>query len=843
MDRKRQVTGIGDRAVLSDIKKYRLPHPERPDMFSFHFSIRSKLILSFAVLSIFIISVFTVFSYLRTITTLEQEMLKRGIDTIKTFNQMAAVYIFEKDFITIYDNARELLENEDILRIDVFDDKLNLWISTDQTAAAIEPKDPFYRRLINTSDIGHRTILKNGHRVIEFASPIIALDKAAYLVTMEISLLTIEHQLSEKFHSLIALSGAMIVVSILLGSFISRILTHPIRQLARGAREIARGRLDYRTNIASADEIGKLARVFNTMTEHLQAEQHERRKTESALLRHRDQLEELVRDRTANLASANEKLTVKITEHNRTENALRESEERYRRLSEVTLEGIVFHEDGVFLDANTTFEKISGYSREELIGRDMVDLLVSPGWREFVRGKIAAKYVRPYEIEGIRKDGTTFPVEIQGRRINFSNEMLGVASVRDITEKKRLLSRLQQAQKMEAIGMLAGGVAHDLNNILGGIVGYPDLLLYQLPEGSPLKKPIETIRETGLRAADIVQNLLTLARRGVVVRESVNFHEIIRSYLASPEHAKLIADHPDLHIETRLDGNQSTISGSPVHLFKTLMNLLSNAAESTEKKGEILVRTENRHIDSSENGYENITAGEYIVLTVADNGAGIPPKDLERIFEPFYTKKVMGKSGTGLGLAVVWGTVKDHGGYIDVKSDEGKGTTFTLYFPVTREAPIPSDVRLPLSSFRGKGESVLVVDDIVEQQKIAVSILTTLGYKVEAVSSGHEAIGRLKLRTMDLVLIDMMMEPGMDGLETYRKILEIRPGQKALVSSGFSETHRVGKIMKLGAAGYVKKPYTLDIIGRAVRSVLDGTPEKQVQIPMESARVPSGTEN
>ena len=800
-------------------------------------SIRLKLILSFALLAFSIITVFTLFSYVRTIDALQNETLKRGVDAIKTFNQMAATYIFEGDFITIYDNARELLQHNDILRIRVIDDKMNLWISTDHGSTAPIPADPFYRQIIKKPRIGHRGLQRHGHRIIEFVSPVIALGKVAYLVTMEISLSTIESQLNEKMRSLIALSGGMIVLSIFLGGYISKKLTDPIQTLVRGTREISQGNLGYRTDVASGDEIGKLSRAFNAMADHLQKELHERKRAELALRRHRDRLEEIVRERTAKLASTNDKLTQEIDGHKRTEEALRKSEERYKRLSEVTLEGIVFHKNGVFIDANTAFEKLSGYRREELVGRNIVDFLVAPESRGVIRDKIASRYEQPYEIAALRKDGTVFPVEIEARRTQYADAMLGVASVRDLTEKKRLLTRLQRAQKMEVIGTLAGGVAHDLNNILSGIVGYPDLLLYQLPQDSPLRKPIETIRETGMRAADIVQDLLTLARRGVAVRETVDFHDIILAYLKSPEHEKLVTDHPGVRIETRLSANLSHICGSPVHLSKTLMNLLSNAAEATKGEGKIFISTENRRIEGSEIGYEHITAGDYIVLAVADTGAGISQQDVERIFEPFYTRKVMGKSGTGLGLAVVWGTVKDHGGYIDVKSTEGEGATFTLYFPVTREAIAIHQPCLPVSVFRGSGESVLIVDDIPEQRKIAVSILTALGYEADAVQSGEDALEHLKSSAVDLMLIDMVMESGMDGLDTYRKAIEIRPGQKAVIVSGFSETERVKEALKLGAAGYVKKPYTLEAIGHAVRSELDRGSGKPARITVESGRV------
>ncbi len=234
-----------------------------------------------------------------------------------------------------------------------------------------------------------------------------------------------------------------------------------------------------------------------------------------------------------------------------------------------------------------------------------------------------------------------------------------------------------------------------------------------------------------------------------------------------------------------------------------------------------MVRTENRHLDRPLSGYDDLQEGDYVVLTVSDTGKGIPARDIDKIFEPFYSKKVMGRSGTGLGLAIVWGTVKDHGGCIDVKSEEGTGTTFTLYFPVTREErPAPAKAAA-FAADTGKGESVLVVDDVREQRELAISMLTKLGYRVEAVSSGEEAITYLTGKSAELVVLDMIMDPGIDGLETYRRIREINPLQKAIIVSGFSETERVRQAQELGAGVFVRKPYVLEKIGSAVRNALD----------------------
>ncbi len=403
-----------------------------------------------------------------------------------------------------------------------------------------------------------------------------------------------------------------------------------------------------------------------------------------------------------------------------------------------------------------------------------------------------------------------------------------ISITRDITEQKkmaaerqRLQERLGRSEKMEAIGTLAGGVAHDLNNVLGVLVGYSELMLEKIPEGSPLKKYAGNILNSSQRGAAIIQDLLTLARRGVAIAEVVNLNQSIENFLRTPEFENMTSCHPQVTFKLDLTKDILNIKGSPVHLGKTIMNLIANAAEAISGAGQVLIHTENRYLDQPVRGYDDMQEGDYVILTVSDNGQGISAQDIGKIFEPFYTKKVMGKSGTGLGLAVVWGTVKDHNGYIDVWSEEGKGTTFTIYFPATREAPEKIATATPPDYYMSKGESILVVDDVEDQRQLAISMLERLGYQVDAVNGGEEAVEYLKKKKADLIVLDMIMDPGIDGMETYRRILAINPGQKAIIVSGFSETDQVSKAQKMGAGAFVRKPYIMEKIGLAIRKELD----------------------
>jgi PAS domain S-box-containing protein len=517
---------------------------------------------------------------------------------------------------------------------------------------------------------------------------------------------------------------------------------------------------------------------------------------------------------------------------------IQESEKKYRELVE-NANSIIMRRD---IEGNITFfnefaQKFFGFTENEILGKKLEGTI-------FPSTKLTKIYLdnllsllkhtpeKPIinENESVLRNGKKVWIAWTYRPIFDGNgdfkEILCIGT--DITELKRaeldkrnLEARLQRAQKMEAIGTLAGGVAHDLNNILSGIVSYPELLLMDIPSESPLRKPILTIQKAGERAAAIVQDLLTLARRGVVTTEVVNLNSVISEYLKSPEFENLKMYHPNVHIKTDFETDLLNILGSAVHLSKTIMNLVTNAAEAITDMGEISLSTNNRYIDRSLTGYDKIKEGDYVILSVRDTGIGIPSEDLERIFEPFYTKKVMGKSGTGLGMAVVWGTVKDHNGYIDVKSAGGKGSEFTLYFPVVRHELTHDAPQLSIEDIMAKGESILVVDDVEDQREIASQMLTKLGYSVASVSSGEEAVDYIKQHSVNLLVLDMIMEPGIDGLDTYKKILEIHPNQKAIIASGYSESDRVKEAQKLGATSYVRKPYLLNKIGKVVRDELD----------------------
>lgn len=477
-----------------------------------------------------------------------------------------------------------------------------------------------------------------------------------------------------------------------------------------------------------------------------------------------------------------------------------------------------------FYYVNESFAHMHGYQSSEMTG--MIAGELQPGAQADISGKYLQKIMEKGswsgEIAHSKRDGTTFPIYLSTTLLkDESGRPTGILFlVRDITKQKKLESRLIHARKMEAVGVLAGGVAHDLNNILAGLIGYPELMLMDTPGDSPYREPLLTVKKSGEKAAAIVKDLLTLARKEYPDTIVTDFNKIISEYFTSPEYETLKSFHPDVEVTARFQPDLPHICGSPVHLHKLVMNLVSNAAQAMPRGGKLFLLTEKRHIEEKMKGFEDISPGDYAVLVVSDTGEGIAPENVEKIFEPFYTKRALGRTGTGLGMSVVWATVKDHNGFIDIQTESGLGTSFFIYLPVTDKKPVKETPRIRMKDILGNGESILVVDDVREQREVACHMLKRLGYTVSAVRNGEEALVFFQDGTADLVVLDMIMAPGMDGLETYKKMLELRPGQKAVIVSGFSKTDLIREAQGLGAGPYVKKPYSLQEIGMAVRNEL-----------------------
>lgn len=510
-------------------------------------------------------------------------------------------------------------------------------------------------------------------------------------------------------------------------------------------------------------------------------------------------------------------------EYKRLEKQLRESEKRFYQLASATSEGIIIYSSGHLLLTNVQLCKMFGYDEKELLGCDFFDIILDRDSIKTMPFRQDPEASGSFEAIGIRRDKSRFPVELLIKQIEYFGRDAQVAAIRDVTasreaEEKQsaLKQKLADARRMESLGLMAGTVAHDLNNILTGVVTYPELLLMDMPHDFTHRKEIEKIRDAGKRAVAVVNDLLTVARGASSKKEICGLNALVNIYIDSVECSELCRRYPDIKIHTELSSQFDNILCSSIHIYKLLMNLIHNAMEATPGKGKILISTGNQVHPSPVTGYELIEPGEYVTLQIKDNGSGIPEDKQPRIFEPFYSSKVMGESGTGLGLSVAWNCVHDHGGFIDLKSSD-QGTMFTFYFPVCREKHKPEALPVPEDMPTGKGEMILIIDDQESHREVASRFLARLGYKVAAVVGGDEAVEFIRNNPVDMILLDLIMSPGSSGCEIYQQILAHQPELKAIVISGSSDRAELEQARELGVKRFIKKPYSLHELSKALK--------------------------
>jgi PAS domain S-box-containing protein len=517
----------------------------------------------------------------------------------------------------------------------------------------------------------------------------------------------------------------------------------------------------------------------------------------------------------------------KALQHHHLKGELKNSEEKFCTLADACTEGVVLHDNGKLTDANNQFYKLFGYSKEDVTsGIFYNDLLAGPAHRN-VQNEHNFFFDR-FELYCLRKNGTTFPAEVCCKIVQFGERKLNICTFKDLTERIKiekerfeLQKRIGTIDKLQSLGMMAGAVAHDLNNILVGVVTFPETLLCQIDSNTTLYSGIKQIQEAGKRAAAVVADLLLIARGGAITTVPGNLNEIIHTHLHSIEYQTVQSKHPSIAVQTDLGDNLHYVKCSFLHIHKILLNLINNALEATRANGNVLITTRNciyHPPDTPETA--GAVASDYVVLTVSDSGPGIAEGDLDRIFDPFFTTKRAGRSGTGLGLSIVWNVVRQHNGWVEARNT-GQGASFHVYLPAVENLSESSNIESILKLQQGNGEKILLVDDQEYQNQILSIMLDKLGYTTHSVTSGEESLEYLRHHNVDLVILDMNMGQGMNGRKTYEKILQIHPNQKGIVLSGYSESEEMQRAKELGISFCLEKPVTMAMLSVAVKHALN----------------------
>jgi PAS domain S-box-containing protein len=509
-----------------------------------------------------------------------------------------------------------------------------------------------------------------------------------------------------------------------------------------------------------------------------------------------------------------------ITDRKRTENALREAEERFRILCDASFQGVFVHENGRIIDVSHALLNIFGYDISDVVGEMGSKFVDAESW-DLIQRNLQTACENPYEIVAVCKDGTTFPAEIIGKDCHHHGRMARVAAFRDITERKRvelrLETQLRQAQKMEAIGTLAGGIAHDFNNILMAMLGYAEMAKIDLSEETQARGDIEEVLKAGRRARDLVRQILAFSRQIDQERQPIQLHPVIKEAL------KLLrASLPaTIEIQQNIDVNCGAVLADPTQIHQVMMNLCANAYHAMREKGGILgVELCSVDVDAIQAMLvPNLREGPYVRLTVSDTGHGMDRTTMERIFDPFFTTKGVGE-GTGMGLATVHGIVTSHSGAITVYSKAGSGTTFHIYLP--RLESKTEDSSPQVESIPTGHERILIVDDEASLVRLGKQMLERLGYNVTTRTSSVETLElfRAEPDRFDLVITDQTM-PNLTGVELAEELLHIRPDIPIILATGFSETVSPEKAKQLGIREYIMKPIATHELAKVTRQVLD----------------------
>jgi len=591
----------------------------------------------------------------------------------------------------------------------------------------------------------------------------------------------------------VSVIGLVVAILILIGGvFFSRSIANRINSTLNCVKAVETGDLTFRIpEPTSSDEIGILQKGVNQMVSTIQTRNQKQHKAEEAL---------------------------------------RESEEKYRVITNSALDAIIeIDPDGKVTHWNPATEKMFGYTKDEIMGKDVHDYLMPKKFREqyeigfekFRKTGTGPAVGQVFELTAIHKDGHEFPIEIAVSPIEKQGQNWASTIIRNITkrkqaeeEKARLEAQLQQSQKMEAIGTLAGGIAHDFNNLLMGIQGRASLMLMDTSTTHPHCEHLQEIEDYVKSAADLTKQLLGFARGGKYEVRSTDLNELIKN-----QNRMFGRTKKEITIRGKYEKNLWVAEVDQGQIEQVLLNLYVNAWQSMPGGGDLYIQTENITLDENYTMPFEVKPGKYVKISVTDTGVGMDEATRQRIFDPFFTTKEIGR-GTGLGLATVYGIIKNHEGFINVYSEKGEGTTFNIYLPASEKEVIEKK-ELAKDVLKGT-ETVLLVDDENVITDVGQILLEKLGYKTLIARSGKETVKIYKKNKdkIDVVILDMIM-PDMGGGETYNRLKEINPDIKVLLSSGYSLNDQATEILEQGCNGFIHKPYRSRELSQKIREILD----------------------
>lgn len=778
----------------------------------------------FMMISIILIAVFALMIIPREKAAMLSSLESQAKNITASISEATAVSLLNGDYGAVVEhNIHILRKSQDIYYIICVRQNGFTIVNTKNKWETRDIPDPSWRGRDLSEDAGVMDSLVAGKKVYHYGAPLQFTGYDWGHIYIGISLRNFNAQMKQTYITILSLSLLSLLIAAVLSYFFARRLTEPIRSLRETTLQIMQGNLSARSNLPLNDEVGDLAASFNKMTDQMVDSQKSLRDAYNELEQYRNNLEGIVRRRTEELTAANQRLQQELTERRRTEQALAESEQRYRIIFETAGNAnMIIEEDQVVIMVNAAFETLSGRSKQDIEGKKKwEDFFAADDYRKIqhqLARRAGAAKSDPEEYEASFTDGNGHLRTVYLAAAGVPGTGQTIISLVDLTEIKKLEAQLLQSQKMEAIGQLAGGIAHDFNNILTAVIGFASLLKMRVKKDETLISLIDPILSSGEKASRLTHGLLAFSRKQIIEPKHVDLNEIVRK----TEHllVRLLGEEVELGIS--LAAEPVTIFADPGQMEQILLNLSTNARDAMSEGGYLYLSTRTAVITrerlTDQQGEEK-KSGKYAVLSVSDTGTGMSKEAIEHIFEPFYTTKEVGK-GTGLGLAIVYGVIKQNNGFINVLSEPGMGATFEIYLPLVKAEAEAKSSEPPLP--QSGAETILVAEDDEVTRELSQLVLEKYGYTVLQATDGEDAVEKFKehQKEIHMVLMDVIM-PRLNGKIAYDIMKKMKPALKALFISGYTADIIHKKGLADSGLHFISKPVAPDDLARKIREVLD----------------------